>query len=79
MATTAIMKERKQQHRQDPEKITELRISQTELNCGNTSGNIYYRLSEGAVAFQMERSIVKEDVSMKLRKELLKKEVEEEK
>jgi hypothetical protein len=62
------------------DKIKELRVCGTELNYfGNSSGKVYSRLSDGACAFLLteSRSDIKKDISIKLRKELLKHEQQE--
>ena len=52
-------------------KISELRVAQSELVSGNTSGKVFVRLSEGAVAFLTDRPKAQEQVSTKLRNALL--------
>ena len=54
----------------------ELRVAQSELNyCGRTtSGKVFQRLSKGAVAFRVKRSEAKNEISSKLRKQLLSRE-----
>jgi hypothetical protein len=49
------------------DEIAALRVAQSELSSGNTSGNVYIRLSEGAVAFLTTRSNAKEEIDAKLR------------
>ena len=61
-------------------KIKELRVCGTELNyIGNSSGKVYTRLSNGACAFlnTESRLDIRNDISIKLRKELLKQEQEQ--
>ena len=55
---------------------SELRVAQSELNyCGRTtSGKVFQRLSKGAVAFRVKRSEAKNEISSKLRKQLLSRE-----
>ena len=61
-------------------KIKELRVCGTELNyIGNSSGKVYSRLSDGACAFlnTESRLDIRNDISIKLRKELLKQQEQE--
>ena len=62
------------------DKIKELRVCGTELNyIGNSSGKVYTRLSNGSCAFLETKSRldIRNDISIKLRKELLKQEQEQ--
>ena len=61
-------------------KIKELRVCGTELNyIGNSSGKVYTRLSNGSCAFLNTKSRldIRNDISIKLRKELLKQQEQE--
>lgn len=61
-------------------KIKELRVCGTELNyIGNSSGKVYTRLSNGSCAFLVTKSRldIRNDISIKLRKELLKQQEQE--
>ena len=61
-------------------KIKELRVCGTELNyIGNSSGKVYTRLSNGSCAFlnTKPRLDIRNDISIKLRKELLKQQEQE--
>ena len=62
------------------DKIKELRVCGTELNyIGNSSGKVYTRLSNGSCAFlnTESRLDIRNDISIKLRKELLKQQEQE--
>jgi hypothetical protein len=52
--------------------IERMRVIQAELVGGDTSGQVYMRLSEGGVAFLTDRGKAEEVVSTKLRSALLK-------
>jgi len=51
--------------------INELRVAQAELDSGNTDGEVYLRLSEGAVAFCTQRQSVQQHVDQHLRSAVL--------
>jgi hypothetical protein len=51
--------------------ITQLRVAQAELISGDTSGRVFCRLSPGAVAIQMDRTKLQDQVSVDLRRALL--------
>jgi hypothetical protein len=51
--------------------ITTLRVAQSELVSGNTSGKVYVRLSEGGVAFLTPRDEAESQIAAQLRCELL--------
>ena len=78
MSTTTTSNEKKDDD--NTTTIQELRVTQTELVSGNTTGKVYQRLSSpdddgggggGAVFLLQERSKVKADVATRLRKEIL--------
>lgn len=53
-------------------RINTLRVAQAELSSGNIQGKkVFLRLSEGAVAFPVEREIAKTMVSSELQQALL--------
>ena len=54
------------------EKITTLRVAQAELSSGDTSGNVYMRLSPGSVAFLTNRSVVEARVDKMIQQEIAK-------
>ncbi len=41
-----------------PRSLEELRVAQAELSSGNTSGQVYHRLSPGAALLLSDRSLV---------------------
>ena len=51
--------------------IQALRVAQAELSSGNTQGKVFMRLSEGAVALQVDRSKAQDLVNADLRNALL--------
>lgn len=53
-------------------KILALRVAQSELRSGNTSGRVFMRLSNGSAPLLTSRHKAEEAVSSQLRKELLK-------
>jgi hypothetical protein len=61
----------KMQNNEDHD-IERTRVIQAELVSGDTSGQVYMRLSEGGVAFLADRGKAEEVVSTKLRSALLK-------
>jgi hypothetical protein len=54
------------------EDITVLRVAQSELVSGNTTGKVYMRLSHGSAPLLTSRPKVQTVVSSKLREQLLK-------
>jgi len=55
------------------ESINTLRVAQSELSSGNTSGRVFLRLSDGAAAFAVDRSVAQDHVGADLRRALLNK------
>jgi hypothetical protein len=51
--------------------IPTLRVAQAELMSGDTSGKVYVRLSEGSVAFLVDRPQAQSEVAAQLRRALL--------
>ena len=51
--------------------VNTLRVAKAELTSGNISGKVFYRLSEGSVAFRAERPTVVAKVSEELRQALM--------
>jgi hypothetical protein len=51
--------------------ISTLRVAQSELLGGDTSGKVYMRLSPGSVAFLKDRSEVKQRLSGQIRQAVL--------
>ena len=55
--------------------LTELRVSQQELQSGAQTGNVYVQYSPGAVAFLTERHVAEARLSRMMRNEIDKDEV----
>jgi hypothetical protein len=62
---------KQQQQQQQQDRISELRVAQTELVSGDTTGKVYMRLSDGAVGFLIDRSKAKAEIATRLRQEIL--------
>ena len=54
--------------------IQALRVAQSELVSGDTSGKVFLRLSDGACAFLTDRSKAQDHISQQIRETLLKEE-----
>ena len=52
-------------------RVTALRVAQSELSSGNTSGKVFMRLSSGSVAFPVERQVAEKTVANELHQALL--------
>ena len=52
--------------------ISTLRVAQSELSSGDTSGKVYMRLSTGSVAFLTKRSVVQARVDKMIQQEIAK-------
>jgi hypothetical protein len=61
----------KQEQQRHDRSIAELRVAQSELVSGDTTGKVYVRLSEGAVGYLTDRAKVKADIATSLRQKLL--------
>jgi hypothetical protein len=58
--------------------LEELRVAQAELCSGDTGGRVYTQVSKGAVLLLTDRTLALQQVSRKIRQELL-AEIEEDK
>jgi hypothetical protein len=58
-----------------PSDISTLRVAQAELISGDTSGKVYVRLSEGAVAFLTKRPVAEARVKKMIQQEISKQPV----
>ena len=74
MTTEKANNNNKQDDETIDRKVNELRVAQSELVSGNTNGQVFMRLSPGAVAFVTDRSDAQDRVAAQLRKTLLQQE-----
>lgn len=54
----------------DPDTISTLRVTKSELTSGDTAGKVYMRLSAGSVAFLTKRTVVEARVSKMIEQEI---------